>query len=61
MIEKLMVSSITEIFIDKKHLKNIQNNLEGSVPSVYICPCGGRGGVDGGGGVGTDSTAATGD
>ena len=56
-----MVSSITEIFIDKKHLKNIRNNLEGSVPSVYICPCGGRGGVDGGGGVGTDSTAATGD
>ena len=60
MIEKLMVSSITEIFIDKKkHLKNIRNNLEGSVPSVYICPCGGWGGGDGG--VGTDSTAATGD
>ena len=56
MIEKLMVSSITEIFIDKKHLKNIHNNLEGSVPS-YICPCGGS--VDGG--VGTDSRAATGD
>lgn len=48
---------ITEIFIDK-NIKNIQNNLEVSAPSVYICH-GGDGVVGGGGG--TDSRVATDD